>query len=262
MSTAPAAVAAPAARRLSRPALLAAAALALLFVVIVGGLAGGQLAGGFEPSPIALADIPADYLIAYQREAARHGIDWAMLAAIGKIECDHGRSRASGCNPPGTVNGAGATGPMQFLGSTWRRGTPPMSVPAAGPPTATTAEGYAADGDGDGIAHVWNAADAIAGAARLLRANGAPADYTRAVFVYNHAEWYVREVFELANSYRGAAPPSRRSRSETRPPPWPLSSATHASSSPGFSGSTWRANSSTRASSLSSCGRASGTPWS
>ncbi len=94
---------------------------------------------------------------------------------------------------------------MQFLGSTWRRGTPRMSVPPAGPPTRTTIDGYAADGDGDGVADVWNPADAIAGAARLLRANGAPADYSRAVFAYNRADWYVRQVFELAASYRAAA---------------------------------------------------------
>ncbi|MGH3094302.1 MAG: lytic transglycosylase domain-containing protein, partial [Gaiellaceae bacterium] len=113
-------------------------------------------------------------------------------------------TRLSGCNPPGTVNGAGATGPMQFLGATWRRGTPPMTVPSVGPATRTTVDGYAADGDGDGLADVWNPADAIAGAARLLRANGAPGDYRRAVFAYNHAGWYVGEVFELAASYRGA----------------------------------------------------------
>jgi len=94
---------------------------------------------------------------------------------------------------------------MQFLGSTWRDGTPPMAVPAAGPPTTSTADGYAADGDGDGVADVWNPFDAIAGAARLLRANGAPADYRRALFAYNHADWYVRQVLEIASTYRGAA---------------------------------------------------------
>src|SRR5918996_696627 len=77
-------------------------------------------------------------------------------AAIGRIECNHGRSQLSGCNPPGTVNGAGATGPMQFLGATWRRGTPSMTVPVVGPPTRATIDGYAADGDGDGVADVWN----------------------------------------------------------------------------------------------------------
>jgi hypothetical protein len=182
--------------------------VALLSVSVIGALAGGSAAGASAPSPLALADIPAEYLVAYQNAAARYGIDWAILAAIGKIECDHGRSHAAGCNPPGTVNGSGATGPMQFIGSTWRAGTPPMTVPAVGRPTSNAADGYAADGDGDGLADVWNPADAIAAAARLLRANGAPEDYGRALFAYNHAEWYVREVLEIASGYRVAASPS------------------------------------------------------
>ena len=207
MSSAPAAVARlPGSRRVSRAVLLGLAPFALLFVIVLGGLVGARsLSRGFEPSPVALADIPADFLAAYKHAAARYGIDWAILAAIGKVECDHGRSRLAGCAPLGTVNGAGATGPMQFLGSTWRRGTAPMTVPAVGRPTATIADGYASDGDGDGFADVWNSADAIAGAARLLRANGAPADYERAIFAYNRAVWYVREGLEIASRYRGAA---------------------------------------------------------
>ncbi len=205
MSSIPASVAIPALRRRSRLLVAPVACVALLGVILIGGLAGGRLAPASEPSPVALADIPADYLLAYQQAASRYGIDWAILAAIGKVECDHGRTQLPGCNPPGTVNVAGATGPMQFLGSTWRRGMPPMTVPAAGSPTATKAEGSAADGDGDGIADVWNPADAIAGAARLLRANGAPGSYERAIFAYNHADWYVRDVLEIADSYRASA---------------------------------------------------------
>jgi NlpC/P60 family len=208
MSTPSAAVPLRRGGALARPVLIGGAGFALLFIVIVGALAGSRLGEGtFQPSPVAVADIPVDYLVAYQRAAIRYGIDWAILAAIGKIECDHGRLEASGCNPPGTVNGAGATGPMQFLGSTWRRGTPSMAVPTVGPPAASTAAGYAADGDGDGLADVWNTADAITGAARLLRANGAPTDYSRAVFAYNHAGWYVDRVMTKADEYRGQFAP-------------------------------------------------------
>ncbi len=186
----------------------ALAGLALFLLVVVGGLAGGQVgSGSFAPSAVAIADIPADYLAAYQSAAARYGIDWAILAAIGKAECDHGRNQASGCSPPGTVNGAGATGPMQFLGSTWRRGTPAMAVPALGPPTTSVGAGYATDGDGDGLADVWNPVDAIAAAARLLRSHGAPADYRRAIYAYNNAGWYVDRVMAKADEYRGAFAP-------------------------------------------------------
>src|SRR5437870_7149079 len=199
------AVAVPARRRVASRVVLAGALLVLLLVAVIGGLATQEMTtGSSQPSPIAIADIPTDYLVQYERAALRFGVDWAVLAAIGKIECDHGRSQAPGCNPPGTVNGAGATGPMQFLGSTWRTGTPPMTVPAVGPPTTSTSDGYATDGDGDGLADVWNPADAIFAAARLLAENGAPGDYRHAVFAYNPSQSYVDAVLAQANEY-GAA---------------------------------------------------------
>ena len=209
MTTGSVAVRVPVARHGVRAAVIATVALVFLLVVIIGGIVSwpARPAANAPPSPVAIADIPADYLVLYQQAAARFGIDWAVLAAVGKVECDHGRLQAPGCNPPGTVNRAGATGPMQFLGPTWRAGTPLMSVPAVGPPTITTGEGYATDGDGDGLADVWNPADAIAGAARLLRANGAPADYRRALLAYNPSASYVERVLAQADEYRGAFAP-------------------------------------------------------
>jgi cell wall-associated NlpC family hydrolase len=198
----------PGARAGRRAGAAALVGLALFLLVVIGGLAGGQVGpGSFAPSAVAIADIPANYLAAYQSAAARYGVDWAILAAIGRVECDHGRNRAPGCNPPGSVNGAGATGPMQFLGSTWRRGTAPMAVPTVGPPTISVGAGYATDGDDDRLADVWNPADAIAGAARLLRSNGAPDDYSRAIYAYNHAGWYVDRVMAQADEYRGTFAP-------------------------------------------------------
>src|SRR4051794_31857338 len=202
------AVAVPGRRRVASRAVAAAALLILLLVAVIGGLATQEMTtGSSQPSPIAIADISTDYLAQYERAALRFGVDWAVLAAIGKLECDHGRSRARGCNPPGTVNEAGATGPMQFLGPTWRTGTPLGAVPEIGPPAGKTGKGYATDGDGDGSADVWNPADAIAAAARLLQASGAPADYRRAVFAYNHSDEYVDRVLAKAEEYRGAFAP-------------------------------------------------------
>src|SRR5947208_1239727 len=170
---------------------MAASLLLLILVVVAGMMSGPSNSGTLAPSSVAIADIPGNYLVLYQQSALRYGVDWAVLAAIGKLECDHGRIEAAGCNPPGTLNAAGATGPMQFIGSTWRTGTPAMTVPTIGPPTITSAQGYATDGDADGFANVWDPADAIAGAARLLRASGAPADYRRALRPYNPADPYV-----------------------------------------------------------------------
>src|SRR5262249_22110893 len=45
-----------------------------------------------DPSTAALADIPAGYLALYRAAGGRYGLDWAILAAIGKVETDHGRS--------------------------------------------------------------------------------------------------------------------------------------------------------------------------
>src|SRR6266480_5367821 len=208
MAVGSAAVGVSVARHGARAALFGTAALLLLIVVIVGGIVSSlSTSATVAPSPAAIADIPADYLALYQRAAARFGVDWAVLAAIGKLECDHGRSQVAGCNPPGTVNRAGATGPMQFLGPTWRASAPPMTVPAVVPPTTSTAEGYATDGDGDGLADVWSPADAIAAAARLLAANGAPGDYRQALFAYNPSTAYVDAVLTQAAEYRGAFAP-------------------------------------------------------
>ena len=180
--------------------LVVALVIALPLAVVAPGSAGAS----FAPSESALADIPANYLATYQQAAERFGLDWAVLAAVGKIECDHGRLQLPGCNPIGSVNQAGATGPMQFLGSTWRRGTQLGAVPPPGPPTQAVGEGYATDGDQDGVADVWNPADAINAAARHLAANGAPGDYRHALYAYNHASWYVDDVLTQAIDYRGA----------------------------------------------------------
>lgn len=146
------------------------------------GIASGAEQGG--PSALALADIPASYLTLYRGAAQRYGLDWSVLAAIGKVECNHGRDPDPSCTQPGAVNGAGAGGPMQFLAGTWAA--------------------YGVDGDGDGVRSRWDPADAIYGAANYLRASGAPGDLHRAIYAYNHAGWYVEEVLRIAASYRGA----------------------------------------------------------
>jgi hypothetical protein len=101
------------------------------------------------------------------------GLSWTVLAAIGQVESNDGRGSM--------VSSAGALGPMQFL-------------------PATFAE-YAVDGDRDGYVDIWDPADAIFTAARMLCANGAnegPAGLYHALFDYNHADWYVQMVLSLA----------------------------------------------------------------
>src|SRR5690348_15980589 len=98
-----------------------AAGLLLLAVLAAAGIQGaltGLLNTATAPSKPAQADIPADYLRLYQDAAVDcPGLDWTLLAGIGKTESDHGRSTAPGVTTG--ENPAGAAGPMQFLAPTF-----------------------------------------------------------------------------------------------------------------------------------------------
>jgi molybdenum-dependent DNA-binding transcriptional regulator ModE len=134
------------------------------------------------PSPLANATVPPASLDLYRRAAATcRGLSWTVLAAIGSIESDHGRSTAAGVRSG--ANFAGAMGPMQFLAETWAA--------------------YGIDGDGDGQRDVYNAVDAVHGAANYLCARGAGtlARLAEAIWDYNHAGWYVDDVLVLALRY-------------------------------------------------------------
>ena len=50
----------------------------------------------------------------------------------------------------------------------------------------------ATDANGDGIANVYEPADAIAGAAKYLVAHGVQGNVSGAIFAYNHLESYVQ----------------------------------------------------------------------
>src|SRR3954452_2680544 len=78
-----------------------------------------------------------------------------------------------------------------------------MQFSVVGSPS--TWDTFGGDGNHDGRKSPYDPADAIPAAARYLRASGAPADYDRAIFAYNHADWYVAQVLAQAALYRGAA---------------------------------------------------------
>ncbi len=158
-------------------------------VMSSSGLAAGsnsQSPLGLAVSPLAESEIPPDYLRLYQAAGRRYGLDWAILAGIGRLECDHGRDADPSCTVEGAVNSAGAGGPMQFIASTWAV--------------------YGVDATGDGHPDRWNAGDAIYSAANYLRSSGAPANYSRAIYAYNHSSWYVAEVLAWAERYTAKAP--------------------------------------------------------
>lgn len=154
--------------------------LVLPVLVITGALgaldsATGQAPGEWGGQPEALADIPAAFLALYRQAAARFGIPVELLAAIGKVECDHGRDPA--CDHP---NAAGAEGPMQFL------------------PTTFAAYAWAADTPNPSP---YDPHDAIFAAAAKLAADNIVTDPAAAILAYNHATWYLALVVAWAAAY-------------------------------------------------------------
>jgi hypothetical protein len=186
---------------------------ALAAVLPVALLAPLSTSSGPLPAGALTGEIPTDMLAAYLDAGDIYELDWALLAAIGKLECDHGRSRLPGCAPPGSVNHAGARGPMQFLGSTWRADAGRHDPDVAGPPPPP-GRGYGTDGDGDGIADPWNTLDAVHSAARYLVDLGGRDDPRRAAKHYNAGphnpnptagEGYATRVTELIGRYHQLA---------------------------------------------------------
>jgi membrane-bound lytic murein transglycosylase B len=177
-------------------------------------------------SALAADGIPATALLAYRQAADREqlrvpgcGLSWPLLAAIGRVESDHGRFAGAvlhtdGLSAPPVIgiplDGHGtalirdtdggrldgdrtydrAVGPMQFIPSTWA--------------------GYGVDADGDGAANPFDIFDAAAAAADYLCAAGG--DLTtlegqrRAVLAYNHSDAYLETVLSLEAVYARGVP--------------------------------------------------------
>jgi len=184
------------------------------------------LAGMVPSSSLVSPDssaIPVRALEGYRRAAslvdsadqACH-IDWALVAAIGRVESNHARFGgnqldSAGVAQPGIIgipldgsNGTAritdsdrglldrdtvfdrAVGPMQFIPSTWR---------VAG-----------VDADGDGVKNPQDIADAATATAVYLCSGPgdltAPSDLHAAIMRYNASESYVALVTSIAQTYR------------------------------------------------------------
>ena len=70
---------------------------------------------------------------------------------------------------------------MQFLPSSW--------------------EAFGLDANGDGRKDPYNPVDAICAAAHYLKLSGGSSDLYKAIYSYNHADWYVQEVLGYARAY-------------------------------------------------------------
>nr|WP_156890400.1 lytic murein transglycosylase [Gordonia shandongensis] len=173
------------------------------------------------PPSVRSGAVPHTNYDAYRRAAdtmaernPRCGIDWTLLAGIGRVESHHANSGdvdargdlrtpiygpvldgSLGGNQVVTDTDGGrldgdpvydrAVGPMQFLPATWKT--------------------FAADGNGDGEADPQNIFDAALTTARYLCHEGldmrAAADRTAAILRYNNSMEYVGEVLGFARGY-------------------------------------------------------------
>lgn len=121
--------------------------------------------GGAKPNLKTGPPPPLSELFSHYDEAKRRqGIHRHYLAAIHLVETKFGRVKSNST--------AGAQGPMQFIPSTWRI--------------------YGRGGN------IQDTHDAILAASRLLRANGAPGSYGRALYAYNPSKLYVFSVSTYA----------------------------------------------------------------
>ena len=178
--------------------LMAVAAIAM----VVGGNAASQTAGGdglsCQASAFGQSRIPARFMPDYQAAAQRFGLGARgvfVLASVHQVETSFGEG--------GEISSKNALGPMQFLPTTWIKGAAQYSTNVVVRPTLAQGQGYATDGDGDGLADINNVHDAIHAAARYLRASGAPNDFPRALLAYNHDGSYVKKVLDGADALQG-----------------------------------------------------------
>jgi Transglycosylase SLT domain/Peptidase family M23 len=141
----------------------------------IDALPGPSTAHGVPNFIIRKFRVPPFLLPIYQAAGIEYGIRWEVLAAINEIETDYGRNL--------NVSSAGAVGWMQFMPSTWKM--------------------YGVDANKDKRKDPYNPVDAIFAAARYLKAAGYEDDVRRAIFAYNHADWYVDSVLLRARLIAG-----------------------------------------------------------
>jgi hypothetical protein len=161
-------VVAPAAGFAMALALLIASMLAIA-AVLGGASAGAQCSTPTQQvsgAPVALRPI-------FQAASQRYALGPqgpAILAGLTSVESDFGQNMGP--------SSAGAIGWTQFMPATWAR--------------------WGVDANHDGTRSPYQAADAIFSSARYLRASGAPGDWYRALFAYNHSDAYVASVLDRA----------------------------------------------------------------
>jgi len=133
-------------------------------------------ASHFTPGTLEAGEtVPGEYIPIYKAAGEKYNVDWSILGAIHKIETDFSRINTM-------VSSVGALGHMQFMPPTWAH--------------------YGVDGNNDLRVDIWSLEDSIFSAANYLNASGYSKDIRKAIWHYNHAEWYVNDVLETAALFK------------------------------------------------------------
>lgn len=151
----------------------------LLGAAVAAALLFGGSAGCAEGAVGSVKGAPARLTPIYRQASIRYRLGPrgpSILAAVNLVETDFGANLGP--------SSAGALGWMQFMPATWAA--------------------YGVDANGDGVKDPNDPWDAIFAAARYLAASGAPGDWQKAIFAYNHAQWYVDKVERAAERFAGA----------------------------------------------------------
>lgn len=142
--------------------------------------------------------VPTQYLPYYVAAEKEYGVPWYILASIHYTETKYSTH-------PTMISSAGAVGDFQFMPSTWVGSkydiggglvSPDLDITSLG--VIQAGHGYGTDGDHDGVADPFNFKDSLASAAKYLARNGFSKDPAKAIWHYNHASWYVRDVLDTA----------------------------------------------------------------
>ncbi len=135
-------------------------------------------------------------------------LGWTTLAGIGWVESQHGtiggrilgedgRSDRPVLGP--ALDGRGDTAAIRSASGTWERAVGPLQF------LPSTWDRWGVDGDGDAVADPQDLDDAALAAGRYLCAAGgdlaAGSGWVTAVRAYNHADAYVRAVYDAASTY-------------------------------------------------------------
>ncbi|MDQ2622176.1 MAG: lytic murein transglycosylase [Actinomycetota bacterium] len=123
-------------------------------------------------------EIPPFLLPIYQACGSEYGIPWEVLASINRAETTFGTNLGDST--------AGAMGWMMFMPASWAE--------------------WGVDANGDKIKDPYNPVDAICAAGNYLEYFGYAEDPYKAIFAYNHADWYVQLILKYAKIY-SAIPP-------------------------------------------------------